>query len=189
MQRLIPLRVEDLAEDGLALVRLGEQQLAELPLRDHCDARKLLPVHADDVRHGGGHVARFRDDAAVRQRQLGVRLLHGRARAARFRARVFGVAAHGVGPAAVCEGQLHERRRLGRCVFAAQHGALAALAARLAVERVGDRVKDRRLAGARVAGDEVEPGRAERRKVHGRLPGVRAEGGHGQVQRSHGCAS
>ena len=84
---------------------------------------------------------------------------------------------------------LDECRRLGRCVFAAQHGALAALAARLAVERVGDRVKDRRLAGARVAGDEVEPGRAEHGKVHGRLPGVRAEGGHGQVQRSHGCAS
>ena len=189
LQRLIPLRVENLAEDGLALVRLGEQQLSKLPLRDHRDARKLLPVHADDVRHGGGHVARLGDDAAVRHRQLGVRLLHGRTRSARFRARVFGVAAHGVGPAAVCEGQLHERRRLGRGVFAAQHGALAALAARLAVERVGDRVKDSRLAGARVTGDEVEPGRAERRKVYGRLPGVRAEGGHGQVQRSHGCTS
>ena len=80
-------------------------------------------------------------------------------------------------------------RGFGRCVFAAQHGALAALAARLAIERVGDRVKDRRLAGTRVAGDEVEPGRAEHGKVHGRSPGVRAEGGHGQVQRSHGCAS
>ena len=106
MQCQILSRAEDLAEDRLALVRLGEQQLSEFSLRDHHDARKLIPVHADDVRHGGGHVARFGDDAAVRHCQLGVRLLHGRARAACFWARVFGVAAHGVGPAAVCEGEL-----------------------------------------------------------------------------------
>ena len=177
LKRGVYPRAEYLAEYVPPLPRIGQQQLLKLALGQHRDLRKLRPVHADDVPHGGVDLVAAGQDAAVRQSQLRGGAFGRQAVAARLRALVLGVPADAVCPPAALEykRRLGRRARLG--VLRPQHRRVAAHAARLAVEGVGDRVEDRRLARAGVAGDEVQPARAEAVEGQGHAPGVGAERG------------
>ena len=153
LQGLEPLGLEDLAEDPTAFVRFGCQQLAEIALRQHRNLHKLIPIHAQNQLDLRLHVARAREDASVRQVQLGGRFFFRFAGAALGGARVFRVAPHGIFRAAVRERQRHIRRRFGAGVLRPQHFRLAVVAAGRAVQRIGDRVEHRRFARAGVAGN------------------------------------
>ena len=181
--------MEDPAQNRAAFVRSGQQQALEVALRDHADLGELIARQADFVFDilrrapiAGGHMA-------VRPGEHGLCRLARRAFAAFLLPLIFRRAAHGIALPAQGKLQLHKRilRRLG--VFAAQHGAAALLSAGLAIEREGDRIKDRGLARARVARDQIKPPVAKARKLNRRLPGIRAKRRNRQPDRSHASPS
>ena len=189
LQPLVQLRAENASEDLLSLLRGGQQQLQKVPLGNHGDLGELFAVHPQDLPHGGGDLPGLADDAAIGANQLRPRLLRHHAAALFGRAQIVGVAADGVGAAAVGKHQLHLRGSLRRGVFAAQHPRLPVVAAGLAVEGEGDGVKDGGLSGAGIAGDEVQSPVPQPLQLQHRSAGVGAEGGHGQFQRSHASPS
>ena len=189
MQACVQPRSEDVGEDLFPLVCVGLQQAAEIALRDHADLRELLPAQADDLANGPIHLLELCDGAAVRLCQLCVRGLRRHPRAARFGAFIRGIPPYGVGAAVVGKRQLHIGRRFRLCVFGAEHCGLAAVAAGLAEEREGDGVENGRLAGAGIAGDEIEPAAPEALKVQLLHTGVGAKARNRQFQRSHGRSS
>ena len=73
LQRLIPLRPEDPAEDLLPRLRVGLQQLQEIALRDHRNLHELLIINAEDVLDGIRDVSGLCDDPPVRIREFRVR--------------------------------------------------------------------------------------------------------------------
>ena len=189
LQREIRPCAEHFAEDLLAALRAGREQLEKIALGDHRDLREARAVQAGDLRHARRDLLRLCEDGAVRQGKERVRVLHHRAAAAPGRALVFRAAAHRVRPAGAGERELHPGGRLRRGVLRAEHGGIARVAARLAVERVGDGVENGRLAGAGVPADEVQPLGAQIGKRDLRPAGVRPERGDRQMQRPHASPS
>ena len=189
LQREIRPCAEHFAEDLLAALRAGREQLEEVALGDHRDLREARAVQAGDLRHACRDLLCLRHDGAVRQGEERVRVLHHRAAAAPGRALVFRAAAHRVCPAGAGERELHPGGRFRRCVLRAEHGGIARVAARLAVERVGDGIKNGCLAGAGIPADEIQSLGAQLRKGDLRPACVRPERGDRQVQRPHASPS
>ena len=185
----VALRVEDAPEDLPPLLRAREQNPAEIALRDHADLCELVAREADERLHLRRRAAVARRDVPVRVSEHSLRTVFDRALAAHLLPLVFRATAHGVALTAQQERQLHKCGRLRRGVLAAQHGAAACLPAGLAIEREGNRIEDRRLARARVAGNQVQPALAEAVHVDVRPPGVRPERGQRDMQRSHASSS
>ena len=161
LQGLIMFGFEELPEDFLAFLRVREQQLQEVALRDHRDLRELLVIDAEDLEDLPIHLPRLREHRTVRQRELCVRLLDRRAAPALRRALVLRIPLHGIVLPAVTKAHLDLRRGLRLCILRAQHPGGPVLARGLAEKGEGDRVEDRRLAGTGVACDEIEPALAQ----------------------------
>ena len=180
--------LEDFPKNFLPAFGVRQQQLEKIPLRDHGDLGKLAPVQPKDGDDLGGHLAGFGHYPAG-QMQLRLGLLHRGAAAAAGGAQVFRAAAHRVAPAAAKKFQLHKGGGLRQRVLGAEHGGVPVVAAGLAVQGVGDGVKDGGLACAGVPRDEVQPPGAQ--LFHGKAdrPGVGAKGGKRQFQRSHSSPS
>ena len=177
LQRLVVLRLEELPEDFLAFLRVREQQLQEVALRDHRDLGELLMIDAEDLEDLPVDLPRLREHRAVRQRELCVRLLDRRAAATLRRALVLRIPLHGIILPAVTEAHLDLRRGLRLRILRAQHAGGPVRARGLTEEGEGDRVKDRGLAGAGVARDEVEPTLAELLHIDFRHALIGSEGG------------
>ena len=177
LQCLIVLGLEELSEDFLALLRVREQQLQEVALRDHRDLRELLVVDAEDLQNFPVDLPWLREHRAVRQPELRVRLLDRRATATLRRALVLRISLHGIVLPTVTEAHLDLRRGLRLRILRAQHAGGPVLARGLAEEGEGDRVEDRRLAGTGVACDEIEPALAELLHIDFCHALVGAEGG------------
>ena len=180
--------LEDFPKNLLPAFGVRQQQLEKIPLRDHGDLGKLAPVQPDDGDDFGGHLAGFGHHPAG-QMQLRLGLLHRGAAAAAGGAQVFRAAAHRVAPAAAKKFQFHKGGGLRQRVLGAKHGGVPVVAAGLAVQGVGDGVKNGGLARAGVPRDEVQSPVAQ--PVHGKAdrPGVGAKGGKRQFQRSHSSPS
>ena len=161
LQCLIVLGLEELSEDFLALLRVREQQLQEVALRDHRDLRELLVVDAEDLQDLPVDLPRLREHRAVRQPELRVRLLDRRATATLRRALVLRISLHGIVLPTVTEAHLDLRRGLRLRILRAQHTGGPVLARGLTEQSEGDRVEDRGLAGTGVARDEIKPAFAE----------------------------
>ena len=191
LQHLVLLRGKQFAEDALARCRVGRQQLAELPLRQHDDLLKLVRIDAQQLFHLHVHLAHAADAAPVGQLDLGIRRLFCGAFAALLRALVIGITLYAIGLPAVRELQLNGRFACRIGEIAAQTrgrtGSVSTVAACLAEQREANGVEDHGFARARVTAHQVHARTPERPKVDFRLGGIRPEGGHGQLQRLH-CA-
>ena len=185
LEDLIVSCLEDLAEDLLALPGIREKELQEIALGDHGDLRELVPVDPEDLLYFGLDIGISGDHPAVGEQQFRAGLPGRKARAGLLGAVLFGISLYRVFPAAVNESQADLRGRLRRGVLGAEHAGIARLPARLAVQRICDAVKDRRLTRPGVPGDEIEPAPAQFVKIHDRMSRIRPEGGHFQSYRSH----
>ena len=189
LKDLIVAGMEDLAENRLAVLRLGQQQAQEVPLGDHGDLGKLVPVDAENVLDGCGHFPLLCHSSAVWADELGFRRLFRRAGSAAFCSLVFRLSRHGILLPRVGERQCHEGRPSRVGVLGPQHGGLAVVSTGLSVQGEGDRVENGRLPRAGIAGDQVQSALPQLLKVDGLLPRVGAEGRHDQIQRSHVLSS
>ena len=185
LQHLVAVRLEDLAEYLLPVLCLRCQQLEKFALRDHGDLRKLAAVEADDLRQFCVDLLRLVEHAAVRQMQLRLGSLLCHFAAASGRALVFRVSPDGIDLSAAGKRHFDEGRRFRRRILGTEHGCIAVRAARRVVQRIGDRVEDRGLACARIAGDQVQPLLAQLFQIDLGVSRIRAECGQCKFQRSH----
>ena len=182
LQALVELRMEQLAEDFAAFICIRIEKFAELSLRNHGDLRKLLIIQSQQLLHRPVHLARFRHRLTrIGIAQLCRRTLQRQAAAALGRTQILGVTPHDILLPTQAEGKLHERRHIGSRILAAQHRSLTRTAARLAVQRVAQRIKDNRLACTRIACNQVQPLLPQTRKIYLRPAGIRAEGTQHQL--------
>ena len=191
LQHLVLLRGEQLAENALARCRVGREQLAELPLRQHDDLLELVRINTQQLFHLHVHLANAADAAPIGQLDFSVRRLFRGAFAALLSPLVIGIALYTIGLPAVRELQLNERFACRIGEIAAQTcrrtGAVSAIAACLAEQSEANGVEDHGFACACIAAHQVHARAPKRPKVDFRLAGIRSEGGHGQLQRLH-CA-
>ena len=174
--------MEQLAEDFAAFICIRIEEFAELSLRNHGDLRKLLIIQSQQLLHRPVHLARFRHRLPrIGIAQLCRRTLQRQAAAALGRTLILGVTPHDILLPTQTEGKLHERRHIGSRILAAQHRSLTRTAARLAVQRVAQRIKDNCLACARIACNQVQPLLPQTRKIYLRPSGIRAEGTQHQL--------
>ena len=185
LQHLIAVRLEDLAEYLLPVLCFRCQQLEKFALRDHGDLRKLAAVEADDLRQFCVDLFRLVEHAVVRQMQLRLGSLLCHFAAASGRALVFRVSSDGIDLSAAGKRHFDEGRRFGRRILGTEHGCIAVRATRRVVQRIGDRVEDRGLACARIAGDQVQTLLAQLFQIDLGVSGIRAECGQRKFQRSH----
>lgn len=188
LQPLIAAGVEQLPEDGLALLRLCQEQLQEVPLGNHRHLAELLPGQPQQRLDGLVHRPDLGHHPAVRANQRRLGLLDGGAAAPAGGPLILRRALDRIRPPAVGKRQLHRRLRSGVGVLGAEHRRLPVLAAGLAVEGEDDGVENRRLPRPGVAGNQVEAPLPQPRQVHLGGAGVGPEGRHGQLQRSHGVS-
>ena len=185
LQILIQLGLKNVPEDLLPVLRGREQQAQEIALRDHRDLHELLAVYSHDLMDRAVDVVQLCHDAAVGIAKFGFCDLRDRPLPPQFGPFISRAALYGIGLSRIGKLQLHLRGGAVFRVFGAEHGCVAVLAAGLAVQRERDRVEDRRLARAGIAGDEIQAAVAEIADVQYRLFRVRSERGHRQFQRSH----
>ena len=189
LERLIQSGVKDLPEDLHPLLRGRLQQLPEIPLGDHGHLRKLTAVKSQQRLHLAGDVGGTGDHGTVRAVEFPVRLLPGHAGPSRFGPVIVRIAADGIVPIPVAEGQLHKGRCLRLGVLAAEHLRLHVFPAGPAKQGEGDGVEDRGLARAGIAADHVQPFPAQFVQLQLHLSRVGAEGGYGQLYWSHARSS
>ena len=189
LQALIEVGFEDFPENPLPVLGGGQQQLEEIPLGNHGNLQKLVPVDAHDVPDGGVHLPGLAQHGAVRHGQLRLRFLHGEALSPGLGALIFRASPHQIGLVPVGKFQLHKGGCLRFRVLGAEHPCVPVVAAGLAVEGEGDGVKNRGLPRTGVAGDEVQAPLPQLVQRQRGAPGVGAEGGNRQANGSHGWAS
>ena len=185
--------LEDLAEDLPPLPGSRVQQLKEFALGDHGDLGELSGVQPQDL-----------FDLLVRLPLLPLKFLpvgqeqahfrrllyqtHGAVRIFPFAGpHIFRIAPHRVLALPAGKGVFHIGIRAFVRILAAHHIAVAHPAACPVIERVGDGVKDGRLPGARVAGNEKESA-FYHCKINNFHAGIGSERRHGKSDRSH-CSS
>ena len=165
------------------------EQPEKFALREHHRLPELIGGQLDDivldavVRLFGvkGRAVRHGEDSTCSLRRHAV--------AALLSALIGRIPADRIDHAAAFKGQADIGLRILIGILRAHHICLAVLAAEVAVERKGDRVKDRGLARAGIAGHEEQSGCAECGKVDIAAAGVGAECLHFQCQRSHAFPS
>ena len=172
--------MEQLAEDRLPVLRVGQQQLQKVALGDHGDLGKLVPVQTQQGLQLPRHILRFGHGSAVRELQLRIGRLFRESSAASGGPLILRVSAHGIALPGMREDQFHLRGCFGGSVLRAQHGHVAGAAAGLAVKREGDRVKEARLSRAGIARNEVQAALAQFFKIHDGFTGIGPERGYGQ---------
>ena len=188
------IRLENLAENLLALIRRRDQQLHKVALRNHRNLRKLIAINANDSLHGRPNIFIFAHRTARRPLtaiRLGIVKRHrGRffreSLAARLGAHVFGIAHNAVFPARIFERQVD----FGLCFGGGIHATelfcvVAVLSARTTEQRIHNRIENRRLAGARIARNQIEPALAELIQIDDGPLRIRPEGRNNQSGRSH----
>ena len=182
--------LEDLPENLDPVLGFGLEQPQKVPLGDHGDLRKLVPVQAQQRRHGGGDLPPFGHRlAAVGIVELRLGPLGGEARAPLLGPEILRRPPDAVDLAPALEGQLHKGGPGRRGIVAPQHVRLAAAAAGLAVEGEADGVKNRGLPCPGVAGNQVQAPVPQLGKIQPDLAAVGAEGAYHQHQRSHSPSS
>ena len=189
LELLIAARAEEVPEDLLPLGGACLEQLAEFALGDHGHLGELLPGDAQDVPDRLVHLPELADGTAVGEGQLRVGGLTGEAGAPGLGPVVFGIPADGVDLVVIGERQFHEGRGLRGCVLASEHAGFPAVAAGFAEEGEGDGIEDGGLAGAGVAGDQVQAAAAQVLQRKLLEPRIGAECGKSQFQRSHASPS
>ncbi len=176
LQLLIQPGMKDLTENLAALCRSREQQLLEISLRDHRDLCKLTVVQPHQLRDCLRHLPRLRNRLPpVRIDQLRVSLLRGVASPSSLRALILRISPDAVLLPLIGENKLHIGGRVLLRIFAPEHPGLPHFPARLAVERKGDRVKQRCLSRPSVSCNQEKASVSERGKVNLRLPRVGSE--------------
>ena len=178
LQLFVVFGAEDLAKNPLALLSGRQQQLSEITLRDHCDTHKLFTVNAEDLRDFGGDFLGVRDRRAVWQDQFCIGGLLGLAVTALFGTPILRIALDRIGFSVIFKRQLHKGVGVRIGIFGAQHFRFACFIGGFTVERIDDRVKDRRFACAGVACDQVDAALAELAEINRRFARVRTECGH-----------
>ena len=189
LEGLVNPGMEEFAENSLTLFGVGKQELQEIPLGNHGNLRKLVPVDTQDVPDLSIYIRLFCDYPAVRKPQFGFRTLTGKPAPALCRALVLRVPADGVGFPRIGELQFHEGRRFRAGIFGTKHARTAHAAAGLAVQGKGNGVEDGGLPCPGIPGDQVQAAPAEGFKVDFGPARIGAERGDCQLQRSHASTS
>ena len=188
LELLAGFRLEQVPQDVPPHLTAGLQQRPKLPLRQHGHLFELDGGELEQCLDLLGHLTVAGGDKPLWAGQGGFPFLFGLAVALFALAQVFRTAIDSVLLLVVGEGEPDKGGgvRLGKVT--AQGGSAPTLAAALAVEGKGDGIKEGGLAGAGIAGDEVESiGKGG--KVHRLLSGVGAEGGKSQSNGFHVCSS
>ena len=178
---------EEGREDLLPVLRVGQQEFLEIPLGDHRHLGKLLGGKPDNLIDLFIDRLDGRQDAPVRQPQLGRSRMGGHPLPPRLRAVVAGGTGDGVDAPPAAEGEGDARLQIGGGKAAPEGIGLPDAPACLAEQGVGDAVEDGGLAGAGVPGDQKQPLLPKAGEIHLRLPGIGPEGGHRQFNRPHTC--
>ena len=189
LQRLEELCFKNLAKDCLSFLRRRQKKLEKVSLSNHGNLHKLAAVDAHNVKNCGIHIPLPGQHPPVRIVQLGFRLLCGVSGSSGFRAKIFRVSPHGIGLPGVGKHQLNLCRHALFRVFRPEHVCFPGVAAGLAVQRIGDGVKNRGLARPRVSRDQVKPAAAQLVQIQHCPAGIRAECAHCQFNRSHRSSS
>ena len=170
----VDLRVENIAQDLLASIRRGVEELGELALREHDRLQELVLIQTDNARNLVAHVARTRRDRLHRAPPVRrVRVLHDpRQRRLRIALRLLtrrgvrGRARHPVDARRHLKHQVRLRRIRIRDVVGAQAVLRRVLRARdVPVQGEGDRVDERGLSRARRSIQQEQARVLEGRKV------------------------
>ena len=177
---------ENFSENLLPVLGGGQQQLEKIPLGDHGDLHKLVPIQSQDLSHGGIHLPGLGDGASVGHQQPGLGALVGGAGAVELGPLVFRAAAQGVALPPAFKFQLHKSGGFRCGVFGAEHPRAPVVTAGLAVEGEGNGVKQGGFPRAGVAGDEVQPLPPQILHIQNGLARIGAEGGKGQLGWPHG---
>ncbi len=151
------------------------QQLKEIPLRNHRNLHELLAIDAHYALDGSCHIPFLGNNATVRVLEHRLGFLLGETFPARLGTLILRVSFYLINLARIRENQLHLGRRLRIGVFGAKHRHFASVPARFAVQRIGNRIENRRFAGAGNAGYKIEPACAELVKIKNACPCIGAE--------------
>ena len=190
LQLLIVLRVENPAEDFLPGLCVRQQEFEKFPLGDHGDSGKLILAEPQQFRDCSCHRHIFGLHSPVRIDQLRVGQLFGHPFPASFlRTLISRIALHLIYFSTAFKNKLYLSPGLRKGILGTEHGLIPVVAAGSPVEGKADRVKNSRLAGACISGNEVESLPAERLKIYGLTGRVGAECGHFQFQWSHELSS
>ena len=189
LQALEQVGFEYLSENLLPVLGRSQQQLEEIPLGNHGDLQKLVPVNAQNVPDGGVHLPGPGDGGALRENQGGLRSLRSGARAVELGPLVFRHPAHLVALAPAGKFQLHKGGGFRGGIFGAEHAGASVVAAGLAVEGEGDGIEQGGFSRPGVPGDQIQAVLSQAVHIQHRFSGIGAEGGEGEFQWSHGQAS
>ena len=175
---------EQRAQHGSPFVGLGEKKLLKTVLREQDHLQELVGADREDARDLDADVSLADRDhppvVAVCTGELRGGLRDRHAASALFRPLELRGSVHPVEEIPQCELELDESR-VGRfAVIAAQLGRPLVVSRNLVIQRVTDRIKDARLAGTGLAGDEKDAVVVETREVDDLLGFVRAETCHPQ---------
>ena len=184
--------VEQLLEQGLALVGGGVEDFQKIPLGNHDRAGKLILGQPQQLIYPGVDLRNtLHQRAGVRAGHHGFGGLDGGALAAQLGPDILRAAPHQPGFAPVAEGQLHIGFCAGRRIVRAEGAAFPPLPAPggLAVQGEADGVEQGGFACAGVPGNQEKAAVPQGRKVHRGFPREGAEGGQHQLHRLHGVSS
>ena len=158
-------------------MRTRHDEAVKIALCDHGDLGKLCLIQSDDLLDLSIDLGGLVHHALIRHREPDFLFLHHHLVAALGRAQIFRAAVYRIGLSRIGEYQLDKGRRAVLGVLGTQRFRCAALAARPAVQCVGDGIEDRGLARAGVAGDKVQTLCAQLCKVELGRAGIRPECG------------
>jgi len=179
LQLLVALGLEDIAKNLPAFIGLGLQQFAEITLRNHGNLGELLVIQSQNCLNLIVYLLNTHEYPTVRHGQLDTSILLRHFIPTQCAALVSRVAANGVLLVAIAKYQFHIGRGLGIGVLGAQHGCIAVASAGLTVQCKGDCVKQRGLARAGVAGNQVQTVLPQLIQLQFRFSRVRPKRRHG----------
>jgi hypothetical protein len=185
---LVQPRPENPAHNLLFVVRIRGQQLAEFALRQHHDLAELVFIQADDrfqLRVDVGHHKAVDAGHFLARRRL-VQLDPAAGLVFVGSLAVRHLAEHAVRAAADAKHEIDGRMRPLVGKMAAKHSRLGpVLAACAAVQGVANRIENRRLARARIAGNDEQTAILQQREIDRLLVPVRPESRHRKPDRPH----
>ena len=183
-QIIVKFRLEYLSEDLFPLIRFHPKQLAEFPLCNHDNLRKLFRIHPNDFfLNQPIDLFEIRDCFAVWH----VELHFGIGRIFILAQHLRRTAADGIYLSPASEYQFHKSLRILVRIIRAQVPSDSIHTASRAIQRKHNRVKDCRFSRSGLAGDGIQTRFAQPGHIQFLFACIGAESAHRQFDRFHAC--
>ena len=183
-QILIETSFEYLSDNCFPVFCFRPKQLAEFPLRDHDNLRKLFRIHADDFfLNQSLNLFYSRDRLAVWHVELYLVIISSFI----FTQHLLWTTANGIGLSPATEHEFHKSLRVFVRIIRTQVPSDSIHTASRAIQRKHNRVKDCRFSCSGLAGDGIQTRFAQPGHIQFLFACIGAESAHRQFNRFHAC--